>query len=268
MSARRALRETSVSIRGCPFTIAHLSDLHDRPFDAAAESLRRSRPDIICVTGDFVNARRRPEEEVAANARFILPFFEMCSGIAPVFVSLGNHEWMLTESDMRRIRGTGVTVLDDRYVLYRGAVIGGLSSSLVSRYRSEVVNAGLRERFPYPSAAGITSRMEPDLSVLDGFCSQEGYRILLCHHPEYYERYLSGRELSLVLSGHAHGGQVRLPFIGPVYSPSQGLFPKYTSGLYKEGNTQMYVSRGIGNGIAPLRFNDGPELAVIILEKQ
>ena len=259
MSARRALRETSVSIRGCPFTIAHLSDLHDRPFDAAAESLRRSRPDIICVTGDFVNARRRPEEEVAANARFILPFFEMCSGIAPVFVSLGNHEWMLTESDMRRIRGTGVTVLDDRYVLYRGAVIGGLSSSLVSRYRSEVVNAGLSERFPYPGAAGITSRMEPDLSVLDGFCSQEGYRILLCHHPEYYERYLSGREFSLVLSGHAHGGQIRL-FGRGLYAPGQGILPKLTEGVHFG---RLIVSRGLSNNsIVPRVFNP-PEIVYI-----
>ena len=259
MSARRALRETSVSIRGCPFTIAHLSDLHDRPFNATAESLRRSRPDIICVTGDFVNARRRPEEEVAANARFILPFFEMCSGIAPVFVSLGNHEWMLTESDMRRIRGTGVTVLDDRYVLYRGAVIGGLSSSLVSRYRSEVVNAGLRERFPYPSAAGITSRMEPDLSVLDGFCSQEGYRILLCHHPEYYERYLSGRELSLVLSGHAHGGQIRL-FGRGLYAPGQGILPKLTEGLHFG---RLIVNRGLSNNSVVPRVFNPPEIVYI-----
>ena len=60
----------------------------------------------------------------------------------------------------------------------------------------------------------------------------------------------------------------RIPFIGPIYSPSQGLFPKYTSGIYEEGGTKMYVSRGIGNGIAPLRFNDGPELAVIVLTKE
>ena len=74
------------------------------------------------------------------------------------------------------------------------------------------------------------------------------------------------RSAICILTGHAHGGQVRLPFIGPIYSPSQGLFPKLTSGLYREGETQMFVSRGIGNGIAPYRFNDGPELAVLILE--
>ena len=92
-------------------------------------------------------------------------------------------------------------------------------------------------------------------------------KILLSHRPELIKTY-SENGIDLVLTGHAHGGQVRLPFIGPLYSPSQGLFPKYTSGLYKEGDTQMYVSRGIGNGLAPLRFNDGPELAVIVLMKE
>ena len=259
MSARRAMRETSVSIRGCPFTIALLSDLHDRPFDAAAESLHRIRPDIICVAGDFVNARRRPKEEVAANARYILPFFEMCSGIAPVFVSLGNHEWMLTESDLRHIRATGASVLDDSYVRYSGAVIGGLSSSLVSRYRSEVVKAGLSERFPYPGAAGVTSRMEPDIALLDEICAQDGYRILLCHHPEYYERYLSGREFSLVLSGHAHGGQIRL-FGRGLYAPGQGILPKLTEGVHFG---RLIVSRGLSNNsIVPRLFNT-PEIVYI-----
>ena len=259
MSSGSALRETSVSIHGCPFTIAHLSDLHDRSFNAAADSLRRRRPDIICVTGDFVNARRRPETEVAANARFILPFFEMCSGIAPTFVSLGNHEWMLTPSDMKHILGTGVTVTDDSFVRYRGAVIGGLSSSLVSRYRSEVVDAGLSERFPYPGAAGLTSRMDPDIGWLDEFCLQDGYRILLCHHPEYYGRYLSGRKLSLVLSGHAHGGQIRL-FGRGLYAPGQGILPKLTEGVHFG---RLIVSRGLSNNsIIPRLFNP-PEIVYI-----
>ena len=85
------LRETTYRLRGCPFTIAHLSDLHDAPFEAVEASLKRSRPDIICMTGDFVNARRRPKENVAANAAHILPFFRMCAAQAPTFVSLGNH---------------------------------------------------------------------------------------------------------------------------------------------------------------------------------
>ena len=96
-------------------------------------------------------------------------------------------------------------------------------------------------------------------------CDREKVTILLSHRPELLKTY-AANGVDLVLTGHAHGGQVRLPFIGPIYSPSQGLFPKLTSGLYREGETQMFVSRGIGNGIAPYRFNDGPELAVLVLE--
>ena len=115
---------------------------------------------------------------------------------------------------------------------------------------------------------------KPDAKIVDdeikkalAEVSDTQVTVLLSHRPELIKTY-SENGIDLVLTGHAHGGQIRLPFIGPIYSPSQGLFPKYTSGLYEEGGTKMYVSRGIGNGIAPLRFNDGPELAVIVLTKE
>ena len=165
------MRETIYTIRGCPFRIALLSDLHDRPFGEAAASLERRRPDIICVTGDFVNAKRRPPAHVAAESENILPFFRMCAAAAPTFVSLGNHEWMLTDEDFALIRATGALVLDNRFVVFENTVIGGLTASLVTQYRRRVLEQGLQERYPYPRAADVTAKLEPDLDWLESFCA-------------------------------------------------------------------------------------------------
>ena len=92
----------------------------------------------------------------------------------------------------------------------------------------------------------------------------DGFTLLLSHRPELFEVYVDSN-VDLVLSGHAHGGQFRLPLIGGLAAPNQGLFPEYDSGLYTEGNTNMIVSRGIGNSIVPFRFNNRPEVILIEL---
>ena len=94
--------------------------------------------------------------------------------------------------------------------------------------------------------------------------TESSYTILLSHRPELFESYASSG-IDLVLSGHAHGGQFRLPFIGGLVAPNQGLFPKDDAGLYTESSTQMVVSRGIGNSIIPVRFNNRPEIVVVEL---
>lgn len=93
----------------------------------------------------------------------------------------------------------------------------------------------------------------------------EGYTVLLSHHPELFELYAESG-YNLVFCGHAHGGQIRLPFIGGIISPNQGLFPKYTAGIYRKGDTKMVVSRGLGNSAFPLRINNFPEIVKITLE--
>ena len=94
-----------------------------------------------------------------------------------------------------------------------------------------------------------------------------GYTILLSHRPELFETYV-GSGIDLVFAGHAHGGQFRLPFIGGVVAPNQGLFPEYDAGLYTDGSTNMVVSRGIGNSIIPLRFNNRPEIVLVELNAE
>ena len=93
---------------------------------------------------------------------------------------------------------------------------------------------------------------------------ETAYAILLSHRPELFETY-AACGVDLVLSGHAHGGQFRLPFIGGLIAPNQGLFPKYDAGLFTDGNTNMIVSRGIGNSIIPIRFNNRPEIVLLEL---
>jgi predicted MPP superfamily phosphohydrolase len=183
-----------------------------------------------------------------------MAFISRAVEFAPVFYVTGNHESGTLKKYMElaiRMNEAGVTQLNNKTV------------SLISE--GDVITlAGIVEPdFDW----SISSAEKADKEIKEALagCDREKVTILLSHRPELLKTY-AANGVDLVLTGHAHGGQVRLPFIGPVYSPSQGLFPKLTSGLYREGETQMFVSRGIGNGIAPYRFNDGPELAVLVLE--
>ena len=97
--------------------------------------------------------------------------------------------------------------------------------------------------------------------------SSDGYTVLLSHRPELMDTYVQSTA-DLVLTGHAHGGQIKLPFIGGVISPGEGLFPEYYEGIYEKENTQMVVSRGIGNSLFPWRINNKPEVGLVILEKR
>ena len=93
------------------------------------------------------------------------------------------------------------------------------------------------------------------------------YNVVLCHRPELFNGYVRA-QADLVLTGHAHGRQIRLPFIGGLFAPHQGFFPKYTEGIHHQGETDMVISRGLGNSVLPVRINNTPELVVVTLEPQ
>ena len=190
----------------------------------------------------------------------MLPFFSACAGIAPCFVSLGNHEWMIQPEDIALIKQTGVQILDNSFVpcdiAQAQLTIGGLSSARVSAcQRLQRAGYDLHNSKLYTRAA----KAVPDIGWLDAFCAAPGYRILLCHHPEYYPGYLKGFDIPLILSGHAHGGQVRL-FGQGLFAPGQGIFPKLTSGL-KDG--RLVVSRGLANPQRVPRLFNPPELVYV-----
>ena len=190
----------------------------------------------------------------------VLPFLRACAELAPSFMSLGNHEWRLCSEDIALLTETGVTLLDNSFCIHKGVVIGGLTSGRVLGMRAwRASRAGLPHTGDLRRERG---KKPPDLEWLNVFFQQEGYHILLCHHPEYYPRYLKNLPLDLVLSGHAHGGQWR--FLGQgVFAPDQGLFPPLTSGVH---DGKLVISRGMTNTKRIPRINNPPEVVFLTPE--
>ena len=229
------------------FRIAQVSDLHNAEFGAGNEKLlerlRRAEPDIIVITGDLVDSRRTDISAAAA-------FAEAACDIAPVYYVTGNHEARLDfEEDIEpALSASGVRVLRNEAVyLERGG--------------ARIMLAGMDD----PGFTSGGTAAERARSELERLPETEIYTVLLAHRPELIETY-ADYGADLVLSGHAHGGQVRLPFAGGLFAPGQGLFPEYDAGLYEYGGTDLVVSRGLGNSLFPLRFNNRPELVVITLK--
>ncbi len=239
---------------GVSFKACIVADLHDRPYGEILPILKRERPDLILIPGDLTEALDRPATEVSRPG---LGMLSECVALAPTFYSLGNHEiggchgriykaklagagdlppFSMKEEWREAIEKSGATVLDESYVTWQGLVIGGLGSGLL--------NPG----------------WVPDLSWLDAYTKAPGYKLLLCHHPEYFDRYLRPYDIDLTVSGHAHGGQWRI-FGRGVYAPDQHLFPKYTSGVH-EG--RLVISRGVCNTFPLIpRFFNPREVVVV-----
>ena len=223
---------------------AIVSDVHNRNH---AEILRRvsaENPEIILIPGDLFSALNPEEQHYAPSAKHPNePSFELLESfakIAPTFFSLGNHESWTTEENRKKIASTGAVLLENTYVEHKGVLIGGLSSTLTHKNRKD----------PPP----------PDLKFLSDFAAQNGNKLLLSHHPEVFKKHVSAFDIDLVISGHAHGGQWRIGNQG-IFAPGQGLFPKYTKGIYFDG--KLAVSPGCANHTwVPRIFN--PETVVIL----
>ncbi len=232
--------------------IAVVSDLHAQEPSAVIDSLKNKRPDYILMPGDIFEFSDKITDNRNENGFYL--FYEVAK-IAPAFYSIGNHEnggtgaWKpnwenkkgkqrpLSSENVERIKESGVTLLDNGFVLRDGIAFGGLTSGLSS------------------------DEHMPKLSWLDDFCSVDGTKILLCHHPEYYKKYLKDKDIDLIVSGHAHGGQWRLGRLA-AFAPGQGIFPKYTKGVYDD---RLVVSTGLKkSGRIPRIFNK-PEIVYITL---
>ncbi len=229
-----------VSFKACA-----VADLHDRPYGEVLPILKEEKPDLILIPGDLTEALREGEETAERNGLLLL---SECAAIAPTFYTLGNHEIGACHGNIRRskiankplnftltplwkeiIESTGAILLHQSYTVWNSLAIGGLGSGL------------------------LNPNWIPDLTMLESFTAQEGYRLLMSHHPEYYDRYLRPYDIDLTVSGHAHGGQWRV-FGRGIYAPDQGLFPKYTSGLHEN---RLIISRGVANTVpcVPRFFN-------------
>lgn len=251
MVSRITISSDRLPVSFSGFRIAHVSDLHNTEFgeDNATllEMLSDCQPDIIVITGDLIDANHT-DVDVA------LTFAQKSIEIAPTYYVTGNHEASSSEYDTLKagLESAGVAVLEDEVVYLErdGEAIAllGLSDP------DFAIKGDLFGEVP----AMISTKLD---KLLEQECA---YSILLSHRPELFETYAASG-VDLVLSGHAHGGQFRLPFVGGLIAPDQGLFPRYDAGLFMDGNTNMVVSRGLGNSIIPIRFNNRPEIVLIEL---
>ena len=212
-----------------PLKLAVVADLHDGAYADVLSAMAGC--DAILIVGDLVE---RHSGTYMRGVRFL----QEAPDIAPTFYAMGNHERRhpLRAEFWPHVEKSRVTVLDDRYVEFGGIVLGGLSSQKDAKANSAFL-------------ADMAARPE--------------FRLLMCHHPEYFGQHVKPYEIDLTLSGHAHGGQVRLGKQG-LFAPGQGLLPKLTSGFYEDG--RLLVSRGMTNATWAPRIHCRCELIILHLE--
>lgn len=230
------------------YKIAHISDLHNAEFGENNEKLlstiKEEKPDIIVITGDIVDSRH-------TDVQIARDFINNASQIAPVYYVTGNHESRVgTGNQIESVQlNENINILHNRDIL-------------LEKGESKIQIIGVDD----PDYALVDDSFAYMNNELEKYRDNEYFKVLLSHRPEIFNVYAEN-DMDIVFSGHAHGGQVRLPFIGGVIAPHQGLFPEYDSGLYTSGNTNMIVSRGIGDSILPLRINNPPEIIIVTLDK-
>ena len=245
MTARIRVEDAALPEEFSGFKIAQVSDLHNAEFgDGNAKLLSllaAAEPDIIAVTGDLIDSRHTDVEAALA-------FISRAAEIAPVYYVTGNHEARLGfERLVPRITEAGAVPLRSEAVY-------------IERGGARICLAGIDDP-AFASGGDAASRAG---AMLDGLIVPGVYTVLLAHRPELAEVYARAGA-NLTLSGHAHGGQIRLPFLGGLFAPGQGFLPEYASGLYEAGGMALVVSRGLGASLFPLRVNNRPELVIVEL---
>lgn len=232
------------------YRIVQISDLHNAKFgknnQKLVDRIRECEPDIIVLTGDLVDSNHT---NVDRAVQFVNEIVKIC----PVYYVTGNHEYWLEKSEydglMDGLIGTGVVILDDQVVE-------------ISRGDAKFRLVGLDDK----SLANGTLRtlLNNAQNVAHEDSEKNEFTVVLAHEPQYLARY-AGTGVDLVLSGHAHGGQFRLPFVGGIVAPDQGFLPEYTAGEYYMNGTEMIVSRGLGNSVIPVRLFNYPEIVCVEL---
>lgn len=227
--------------------IVELADLHGRVFGRGSRRLlaavRRAEPDLICIDGDLFDER--------TDLAMLPPLLRGLCAIAPVYYVTGNHEWRVPglRGILAQMRACGVTVLqDDWRVLRRG--------------EDALVLAGTDD------PCGPAERKTPAELIADirAEAGEAAFLLLLAHRNDQLPQW-SALGVQAVLAGHCHGGVVRLPFVGGLFGTDRRLFPAWDAGLYRQGETALYVSRGLGYTNVHFRLFNRPEVAVIVLRR-
>ena len=227
--------------------IVELADLHGRVFGRGSRRLlaavRRAEPDLICIDGDLFDEH--------TDLAMLPPLLRGLCAIAPVYYVTGNHEWRVPglRGILAQMRACGVTVLqDDWRVLRRG--------------EDALVLAGTDD------PCGPAERKTPAELIADirAEAGEAAFLLLLAHRNDQLPQW-SALGVQAVLAGHCHGGVVRLPFVGGLFGTDRRLFPAWDAGLYRQGETALYVSRGLGYTNVHFRLFNRPEVAVIVLRR-
>ena len=227
--------------------IVELADLHGRVFGRGSRRLlaavRRAEPDLICIDGDLFDER--------TDLAMLPPLLRGLCAIAPVYYVTGNHEWRVPglRGILAQMRTCGVTVLqDDWRVLRRG--------------EDALIVAGTDD------PCGPAERKTPAELIADirAEAGEAAFLLLLTHRNDQLPQW-SALGVQAVLAGHCHGGVVRLPFVGGLFGTDRRLFPAWDAGLYRQGETALYVSRGLGYTNVHFRLFNRPEVAVIVLRR-
>lgn len=226
-----------------------VSDFHNAEYGDHNRQLIRQiaaeQPDSIVFTGDLLDSRH-------PNLAIVEDLIRELTAVAPCYYVTGNHEARL---------GSQFQELEQLLLAHSVVVLHDEAVPL-TRNGDTIQLVGLDDPdFTDRNASIQQSMLETKLRNLN---LTTDYRILLSHRPEYFDAYVAA-EIDLALCGHAHGGQFRLPLVGGLVAPNQGFFPKYDAGVYTEQGTTMIVSRGVGNSILPVRFNNRPELVSVEL---
>lgn len=250
---RVSLTKQKIQIENLPenfsgLKILQISDLHNQVFGIKQQKIIdlavESKPDLIFITGDLIDYRH-PKVDIA------LELVDSLREIAPVYLVSGNHEiWSEEWGNLQKeLLSMGVKIMDDKI-------------KIMERNGEKIYILGVADG---GNKIGESSnKFEEKIRKIVTGLNEKQVKILLSHRPEKFLNYVENG-IDLVFSGHAHGGQVRLPLIGALVAPHQGLFPKYTSGVYRHAKTNMVVSRGLGNSVLPLRIFNNPELVLVEL---
>lgn len=234
------------------FKIAQISDLHNaelgQDHSEIIRILKEEKPQIIVITGDLIDSNHLDMDTA-------ISFVQQAVNIAPCYYVTGNHEAWIKENYQKledRLLDSNVIILHDEVVIFE-------------RDSESIQLIGLDD----PEFSDQDSYIQQIVlsTKLSNLNLDNRFRLLLSHRPEAFDAYVDNN-IDLVLSGHTHGGQFRLPFIGGVVAPNQGFFPKVDAGEYHQFNTTMIVSRGLGNSIIPIRINNRPEVVIVELVSQ
>jgi predicted MPP superfamily phosphohydrolase len=247
------------------YKIVHIGDLHGKEFGAnnrkLARLIKKQKPDLILASGDLLNSQND-------NGDAFISLLKELEGVSPVYCSLGNHEQIVRNKDQRE--NTEVDRLFEERILNAGGIrlnkewaeiIRGGERIRIAGFTAALYHYTGRDTAPWEGADLTAAFIEEKLGPLN----PDHFTLLLAHNPKYLNEYAAWGA-DLVFSGHIHGGVIRLPILGGIFSPDITFLPPYDAGLYHQKKTTMHVTRGLGNAVIPLRFLNRPEIAVIELQ--